>query len=201
MASGREARRPRDDRGQVVLDACDDDARHDRRRRLRDRAGLEERGLPRVRRRRAARRCTSAARTPVDARGASAPSSPRGSARTSRSSARSGIERGRRRDARRRTCTRRRTRSACSSTTKGGSPELPRAARDAHRVRAADVPHARRGAGRARRRRARDPREAADEVRVEAGGRPREDRRGHAEQALLRASRCSTSRRGSTTRA
>ena len=45
-------------------------------------------------------------------------------------------------------------------------------------VRAADVRHARRGAAGARRRRARDPRRSSDEVLVEAGERPREDRRG-----------------------
>ena len=46
----------------IVLTQADDSARHDRRRRLRDRAGLEERGLPSPSRTTCSARCTSAGR-------------------------------------------------------------------------------------------------------------------------------------------
>ena len=48
----------------IVLTQADDDARHDRRGRLRDRARLEERRLPSRSRRTCSARCTSAGRRP-----------------------------------------------------------------------------------------------------------------------------------------
>ena len=173
--------------------------RHDRRRRLRDRAGLEERRLPRVRGEGARARSTSAARTPSRRSRASVSSCPRSWARTSRSSARSGSSAATARRSRT-TCTRRRTRSARSSTIEGrrsaSSPrswrmhltfarptydsrdEVPQELVDAEREILVEL---RRGA-------------------VEAGARPREDRRRDAEQALLRRVRAAASRRGSATR-
>ena len=83
---GRQARRPRDDRGQGRHAAR---RRHgcDRGRRLRDRARLEQRRLPLVRRARPARGRTSAARRPSPSSTRSGRRSRRASARTSASSA------------------------------------------------------------------------------------------------------------------
>ena len=84
--AGRQARRPRDDRGRGRLASIDDDARHDRRGRLRDRAGLEERGVPGVRAEGARRASTTTAPDAARrARGASASSWSPSSARTSSS--------------------------------------------------------------------------------------------------------------------
>ena len=97
----------------------------------------------------------------------SASSCPRSSARTSSSAARSGSRRGRARSSPA-TCTRRRTRSACSSTARGDA-ELAPAAGDAH------LASPRRSTGRGRRcprRRSTREREILREVargRVEAG--------------------------------
>ena len=93
------------------------------------------------------------------------------------------------------TCTVRPTRSARSCARGAASPKRrpqPGAAPD---VRAADLLDARRGATGARRRRARDPLELRGGA-VEAGERPREDRRGPAQQAVLRRGRARASRPG-----
>ena len=125
-------------------------------------------------------------------------SSPRGSARTSRSSARGA--------SRRRAARRSRTyvhppanKVGVLVRTKGGDPAAARSLAMHIDVRAPDLRLARRGAAGARRRRARDPRRSCRRGRVEAGERPREDRRGHAEQALLRRGGARRSRRGSAT--
>ena len=156
----RQARRPRDHRGRRP-DADRGADRRDRRRRLRDRAGVEERRLPRVRARGARRGVRARRGRRRRARGRARRARPPSSARTSRSSAPSAS---RPRTAR---CSRRvrppageqgRRRRRGERLAGGRAP-----ARDAHLVRPADVPVARRGSGRARRRRARDPAQAADE--------------------------------------
>ena len=74
---GRQARRPRDHRGRRPRTAATTRHGDDRRRRLRDRAGLEERRLPRLRAGRAHARCTRAARTPSPGSRSGASTSPR----------------------------------------------------------------------------------------------------------------------------
>ena len=180
---GCEARRSRDERGQGRRDGARQ-RRRDRGDRLRDRAGLEQRRLPRAtprsvledrvrrRRRRGRRSRTSASR------------SRRSSARTSRSSARSAW------------------RLRPTSTlafyvhspankvgalvrTKGGDPAAARSLALHLTFARPTYGDAGRGAAGARRRRARDPLEVGRGA-LEARERPREDRRGPAEQAVLR---------------
>ena len=178
---GREARRSRDERRQGRRDGARR-RRRDRRGRLRDRAGVEQRRLPRVRgegargrvRRRRRRR----------ARGRAGRARRRSSARTSRSSVRSAW--------------RQRTASALSYyvhapankvgalvQTKGGDAAAARSlalhltfARPTYDSRD-EVPQELVDAER-------EILSKSDEVLVEARERPREDRRGPAEQALLR---------------
>ena len=179
---GCEARRPRDERRQGRR-AGARRRRRDRRDRLRNRAGVEQRRLPRVRRGRAEGRLCRRRR---------GCSEPGGSAcRTDREARRE--HPGRRRkahDGRRRrgavvlrAFAREQGRGARAHQGRGrcGSAQ-PCVASD---VRTAYVLVARRGAAGARRRRARDSLELGRGA-CEAGGRPRQDRRGAAEQAVLR---------------
>ena len=179
---GRQARRPRDDRGQRPR-ARRTAARRDRRRRLRDRAGVGQRGVPRVR----AACCSTSSgprgpTRPTPSRRSGWSSSP-SSARTSSSWAPSATRPPRTRSWPT-TSTHRRSKIGVLVRAKA-TPELARHARDAHRRGPAAVPHARRDPGARGRRGARRVREAARR-RVQAGGRPAEDRRGHACEALLR---------------
>ena len=185
--------------GKVGYRIADDGPGHDGRRRLRDRAGLEQRGVPRLRQEgaRARRRGRRRAR----------PTSSRTSASSSSAKLGENIVVARRRTLRGRrrratstaTSTRRRTRSACSCSVRGGNAELAPQAGDAHRAR-----RARAGSPATR-----CPADCVDAEReiycelgrgaVQAGAGAREDRRGHAQQAVLRARRCCSTRRGSTT--
>ena len=132
------------------------------------------------------RRCRRRSRT-------SASSSQRSSARTSRSSARSGS---RLRPARRSrtTSTRRRTRSARSCGRRAANPPRPAASRCTSRSRGRRTVHATRSRRSSSTRSARSCRVRGGAR--EAGERPREDRRGPAQQALLRRGRPRRSRRG-----
>ena len=180
----REARRPRDDRGQVGVIV---QARHrrDRRGRLRDRAGLEERRLPRVRREGA--EAGSRARR---GRGRG----PRGRAcRAGREARRE--HPGRRREAARGARRRARSRYYVHPPANKVGRSCRRAGRrPAGRPQLAHAPHLRAADVRDRATRCRPSSStpsarscsSSDEVQIEAGERPREDRRGDAEQALLR---------------
>ena len=100
--------------GKVAIE-LGDDARGDGRRRLRDRAGLEQRGVPHLRRSASSTRSRSTARRRPTSSRTSASSCRRSSARTS-SCATPSASRPRRARSSPATSTRRRTRSACSST-------------------------------------------------------------------------------------
>ena len=142
--------------------------RRDRRRRLRDRAGLEERRLPCTSPTPCSMPCSSGGR-PGRSRGAARRRSRPGSARTSRSSAPAGSRQGTARffdvylhppaeqDRRR------------SSQARGRLAGARPPARDAHLLARPTYTDARRDPGGARRRRARDPAQAARGGRVEAG--------------------------------
>ena len=178
---GREARRPRDERGQGRRDGARQ-RRRDRRDRLRDRARVEQRRVPRVRgegardrvRRRRCRPTLEDERVELAAKlgeniqvvGTKRMEAGDGEVLSSYVHAPA-------------------NKVGALVRTKGGdaaSGAQPRAAPD---VRPADVRRARRGAAGARRRRARDPLELRRGA-LEARERPREDRRGPAEQEVLR---------------
>ena len=187
LAQRRQARRPRDDRGQGRLPRSPTtQARRDRRGRLRDRAGLEQRGVPRLRRRACSRPSSATARRRSRAarRGAAGARRP-SSARTSSSPARRGS----------RPSTARVIDGYVHPPANKLGVLVQRARRleraRAHRLAmhialagaALDRPRGRPGGD--RHRRARDLRELGRGA-VEAGAGAREDRRGDAEQALLR---------------
>ena len=180
----------------IVADAHRRRDGHDRRGRLRDRARLEERGVPRVRRagaRRGRRGRPGSGYALEDERASSSARS----ARTSPSAARRASSR-RTASRSRRTCIRRRTRSACSCSVRGGSPEASRAARDAHRRSRPALRDARRGPGRGDRERARRSTRTP-----EVQSKPEQAREKIVEGMLGKrffARRCSPSSRGSTSR-
>ena len=194
---GREARRPRDERGQGRLPARATTSARDRRRRLRDRAGLEQRRVPRVRARRCSRPSSSTAARPRRARGRAGRAD--GEARREHRRRRREAHRGGgRRACSPPTSTRRRTRSACSCTKGGGSDDARAQPRAAHRRSRADVRRATRCPRSRRRRSARSSR-----TRTRSQSKPENVREKIVEGMLNKrffGEACSPSRRGSTTR-